>query len=403
MNRQTIFLILLSLLIGGSTISAKSPWDMVIFDISSDMEVKDSNGKSEMAIANSCIDYLAEVIEPTDTVMVFAGGRTLIPFKQLIPDGNQSYSSIRNCIGDDTAIYNSILSTLNLPKPPQRILVITNGKDGISSFSSKTTWKILKSKGISVDGIQVTINADSIFLDDDNIFPYLKPSDNFEQMVKKSGGQFVSLTESDNVAPELALLVKKSGKAKPVKKQNHGYDKQLLNKFLTGLSTHKIEIREVDTTATFIYNNIEFHGLNDIINHINGTNNIYIGSDTQRYPCFDSYDALYEDRKYQNYYFADSQQQLDDRKALMTDVDPQSNYCKLHQNTPIDVLPMIYYRGEGDKMTICGLPVIIKYDEVESDEDEDADEVEVVEEVEEDDYEVDADDSDDEIGTTYEI
>lgn len=372
MNRQTIFFILLSLLIGGSTISAKSPWDMVIIDISSDMEGKDSNGKSEMGIANSCIDYLAEIIEPTDTVMIFAYGRTLIPFKQLIPDGNQSYSSMRNCIGDGTAIYNSILSTLNLPKQPQRILVITNGKDGISSFSSKTTWKILKSKGISVDGIQVTLNADSILIDgDDQTLPNLKPTDNFEQMVKKSGGQFISLTESDNVAPELALLVKKSGKAKPVKKQNHGYDKQLLNKFLTGLSTNKIDILEVDTTATFTYNNIEFHGLNDIINHINGTNNIYIGSDTQRYPCFDSYDALHENRKYQNYYFADSLQQLDDRKALMTNVDPQSNYCKLHQNTPIDVLPMIYYRGEGDKMTICGLPVIIKYDEVESDENAD--------------------------------
>ena len=52
---------------------------------------------------------------------------------------------------------------------------------------------------------------------------------------------------------------------------------------------------------------VSFNGVKDMIKHARDRmpkDGVYVGEDSQRYPCFDSSDSLYENRSYTNLVFA---------------------------------------------------------------------------------------------------
>ena len=70
---------------------------------------------------------------------------------------------------------------------------------------------------------------------------------------------------------------------------------------------------------------------------------IYVGADSELYPCFDSHDDAYETRRYWNFVFAMSKADLAKKVALLKTAECSgSNYCKL---TP-ELHPMAYWGGE---------------------------------------------------------
>lgn len=114
-----------------------------------------------------------------------------------------------------------------------------------------------------------------------------------------------------------------------------------------------------------------FHGLEDIAAHReislcerHGSNmsasrrmpqkrgRIHVGEVWQSYPCFDSHDYATETRTYQNYVI---------RKKIITDDDMQQvkdlpsndSLRKINEDIPIDVLPLIYYSGDGGFMLVA--------------------------------------------------
>ena len=78
---------------------------------------------------------------------------------------------------------------------------------------------------------------------------------------------------------------------------------------------------------------------------------IHVGELWMRYPCFDSSDFLYENRSYQNYIFRNHPIW----KREMRSLEELPGFCdarRLDDSVPVDMLPMVYYRGDGNTMLV---------------------------------------------------
>ncbi len=89
-----------------------------------------------------------------------------------------------------------------------------------------------------------------------------------------------------------------------------------------------------------------FSSVHDIIHcavkHI-AKNGVYVGEDSEGYPCFDSEDYANEDRRYWNFVFAKSREELD-KKIKMLESMPivGGNYRKMSSK----LYPMAYWGGD---------------------------------------------------------
>lgn len=103
---------------------------------------------------------------------------------------------------------------------------------------------------------------------------------------------------------------------------------------------------KIKNTATVTVYGVPFHGVDEIIKHaIKGTpkDGVYVGEDSQSYPCFDSYDYATEDRRYWNFVFARNENELSNRLAILHELPlTKYNYCKLTHH----LAPMAYFAGD---------------------------------------------------------
>lgn len=92
---------------------------------------------------------------------------------------------------------------------------------------------------------------------------------------------------------------------------------------------------------------------------------VYVGEDSQRYPCFDSEDYATENRYYWNLVFATSQEELDEKLKKLKEMEVLGmNYYKLTDG----LAPMAYWEGDSNNKVILtdnmgekgGLSTIIK-------------------------------------------
>ena len=113
-----------------------------------------------------------------------------------------------------------------------------------------------------------------------------------------------------------------------------------------------------------------FDGLEDVIKHreligkefircfdcfspqnINVYSDIHIGELYENYPIFDSYD-LGDDRTYQNYIFRKDKISRQDMETAFA-VYHKGNFCMVHEQIPINLLPLLYYNGDGNYMLLA--------------------------------------------------
>lgn len=91
---------------------------------------------------------------------------------------------------------------------------------------------------------------------------------------------------------------------------------------------------------------VSFKGVKDMICHAIDNvpkDGVFVGIDCKRYPCFDSSDYAYEDRYYTNLVFAKSQEELDEKMAILEKMyNPTCNYNKLTD----ELHPMAYWEGD---------------------------------------------------------
>lgn len=139
------------------------------------------------------------------------------------------------------------------------------------------------------------------------------------------------------------------------------YDKEGKN-----LSEYDIQCYNIKDTITVLGH--EFHGLEDVKAYrnacgCNGYSRIYFRECTpekiipdlyvcefyEPYPTFDACDRAYENRTFQNYLFT-SEPINEDKLKRILDMGYGSNYRMVREGIPGEMLPLLYYEGEGNYM-----------------------------------------------------
>lgn len=76
---------------------------------------------------------------------------------------------------------------------------------------------------------------------------------------------------------------------------------------------------------------------------------VYVGVISERYPCFDSHDYAYENRRYWNIIFAKSEEELNSKLEKLENEDHMINFCKLSDT----LAPMAYWGGDSGYKGFC--------------------------------------------------
>lgn len=89
-----------------------------------------------------------------------------------------------------------------------------------------------------------------------------------------------------------------------------------------------------------------FNGVKDMIEHARmrmPKDGVYVGEDSQLYPCFDSEDYMSENRYFTNLVFAKSVEEIDEKLRILKQVERYGNYNKLNS----ELHPMAYWQGDS--------------------------------------------------------
>ena len=112
-----------------------------------------------------------------------------------------------------------------------------------------------------------------------------------------------------------------------------------------------------------------FHGLQDISAYVEMSQSVgssckpsvrepvkkgrvHVGELWMSYPCFDSSDFMYENRTYQNYILRERPITFEDMERLRN-LPSEINAQLLSPSVPEDMLPMVYYVGDGETMMVA--------------------------------------------------
>ena len=146
-----------------------------------------------------------------------------------------------------------------------------------------------------------------------------------------------------------------------------GYAERILPPFDT---TREVVIQKVSIKDDVEILGHIFHGLKDIQEHVEmslyrsssrgqadarepqACCDIHVGEMWVPYPCFDAEDFANENRTYQNYILRKRPITQDDMKAL-SELPSKGNGCRISECMPAEVLPLVYYAGDGDNMLVA--------------------------------------------------
>lgn len=113
-----------------------------------------------------------------------------------------------------------------------------------------------------------------------------------------------------------------------------------------------------------------FHGLDDIKKHVEmslyknwsrgearvqkseKTCDVHVGEMWMPYPCFDWEDSINENRTYQNYVIRQRPITQEDMRRL-SELPSHSNEQRIWDDVPEDMLPLVFYCGDGQKMLVA--------------------------------------------------
>lgn len=105
-------------------------------------------------------------------------------------------------------------------------------------------------------------------------------------------------------------------------------------------------MRQLKQNETIVVMGASFNGVKDMVEHARKRipkDGVYVGEDSQLYPCFDSEDYMYENRYFTNLVFAKSLEEIDKKLRILTQMSQLScNYNKLTD----ELHPMAYWQGD---------------------------------------------------------
>lgn len=105
-------------------------------------------------------------------------------------------------------------------------------------------------------------------------------------------------------------------------------------------------MKKVDYNSQISVLGAQFENVYEIIRcacHKEPKDGVYVGEDSELYPCFDYEDFASETRFYWNFVFATSESEMLEKLAKLKEMDTlDSNYYKLTE----DLAPMAYWGGD---------------------------------------------------------
>ena len=104
-------------------------------------------------------------------------------------------------------------------------------------------------------------------------------------------------------------------------------------------------MKRLKNNETIVVMGASFNGVKDMIEHARKRmpkDGVYVGEDSQLYPCFDSEDYKYENRYVTNLVFGSSQEEIDKKLNILNLVERYGNYNKL----TVELHPMAYWQGD---------------------------------------------------------
>ena len=131
-----------------------------------------------------------------------------------------------------------------------------------------------------------------------------------------------------------------------------------------------IEICTFDISDDVMILGHMFHGLDDIKQHVEmslykdwsrgearaqepeKSCKVPVGEMWMPYPCFDWEDSMNENRTYQNFVLRSRPITQDDMRQL-SKLPSHGNELRISNDIPEDMLPMVYYCGEGNEMIVA--------------------------------------------------
>lgn len=82
---------------------------------------------------------------------------------------------------------------------------------------------------------------------------------------------------------------------------------------------------------------------------------VHVLCNYELYPTFDIYDAMCEDRNYENYYFLDRPFTKKETDAIAA-FRPGVSFCKVYEGMSLPFeMTVVYYFGDGDTMQVATL------------------------------------------------
>ena len=104
-------------------------------------------------------------------------------------------------------------------------------------------------------------------------------------------------------------------------------------------------MKRLNNNETIVVLGASFNGVKEMIEHARKRipkDGGYVGEYSQRYPCFDSEDYMYENRYFTNLVFGSSQEEIDKKLNILNQVERYGNYNKL----TVELHPMAYWQGD---------------------------------------------------------
>lgn len=80
---------------------------------------------------------------------------------------------------------------------------------------------------------------------------------------------------------------------------------------------------------------------------------IHIAEVWESYPCFDSEDRMYENRRYQNYFFSNVPFTVSTLRKILSRCRSGCNYQYVNSDMPVEFAPAVYYVGDFGKMVLA--------------------------------------------------
>lgn len=338
------------------------PWNEVLVDVSGDVTRLNENNASLSDMIYSAVQQLSATAPETTIFMPYSSERAMLSASEINKMPKQQLFDLSLALGGSTSTLNAVASLMNLPQEISRVLLLTNDIENLNGFTPKTLAKILNSRGVTVDAAIFSIKADSLRIPHYDLYFKSKPRNGkITELVKLTDGKLSEIPLGNNVEKSMnRLMAKVTANNKPKARKAMDYYGAVVEKCLAQLKPESVGPTVVDTSTVVMFNGHIYHGLNELRQAVrdNSGHRGYVGEISERYPVFDSYDETDDDRYFSNFVFAETANELKDKSDAVKQLKGSSNFCKLTADTPLRLLPMVYYRGEGEDMTICGLEII---------------------------------------------